>query len=129
MVVCHRGDGWGLARLKEKDFPVWVLSTEKNPVVQARCEKLDLPCVHGTEDKESILSSWLNEEGVDAQDIVFLGNDVNDVDCLRLAGCGAVVEDAHPDVFSAANLVLSTPGGEGAVREITDLIQEKLLIS
>ncbi|MCS3830030.1 N-acylneuraminate cytidylyltransferase [Salinibacter ruber] len=129
MVVCHRGDGWGLARLKEKGLPVWVLSTEKNQVVQARCEKLDLPCVHGTEDKEAILRGWLNEEEIDAQDIVFLGNDVNDVHCLRLAGCGAVVEDAHPDVFSAANLVLSTSGGEGAVREITDLIQEKLSIS
>lgn len=128
MVVCHRGDGWGLARLKERGLPIWVLSTEKNPVVAARCEKLDLPCVHGTDDKEGILRDWLNENDVDPDHVVFLGNDVNDLDCLRLAGCGAIVSDAHPEVRSAANLILDTPGGEGAVRELTDLIQEKLAI-
>lgn len=126
MVVCHRGDGWGLARLRERGLPVWVLSTEKNPVVRARCEKLDLPCVHGTDDKETILRDWLDDEGIKAQNAIFLGNDVNDLECLRLVGCGAIVEDAHPDVRPSANLILSTSGGEGAVRELTDLIQEKL---
>jgi 3-deoxy-D-manno-octulosonate 8-phosphate phosphatase KdsC-like HAD superfamily phosphatase len=56
---------------------------------------------------------------------VFLGNDVNDQECLRLVGCGAVVADAHPDVIPSANLVLSTDGGEGAVRELTDLVKQR----
>jgi len=125
MVVCHRGDGWGLSELKERGLPIWVLSTEKNPVVQARCDKLDLPCMHGAEDKKALLTHWLADRDIDPEHVVFLGNDVNDQECLRLVGCGAVVADAHPDVKPSANLVLSTDGGEGAVRELTDLIKQR----
>jgi N-acylneuraminate cytidylyltransferase len=125
MVVCHRGDGWGLSVLRERGLPIWVLSTEKNPVVQARCDKLDLPCMHGAEDKKALLTHWLADRDIDPEHVVFLGNDVNDQECLRLVGCGAVVADAHPDVIPSANLVLSTDGGEGAVRELTDLIKQR----
>jgi N-acylneuraminate cytidylyltransferase len=125
MVICHRGDGWGLSELRERGLPIWVLSTEKNPVVQARCDKLDLPCMHGAEDKKALLTDWLSDRDIDPEHVVFLGNDVNDQECLRLAGCGAVVADAHPDVKPSANLVLSTDGGEGAVRELTDLIKQR----
>jgi N-acylneuraminate cytidylyltransferase len=125
MVVCHRGDGWGLSELTERGLPIWVLSTEKNPVVQARCDKLDLPCMHGAEDKKDLLTNWLADRDIDPEHVVFLGNDVNDQECLRLVGCGAVVADAHPDVIPSANLVLSTDGGEGAVRELTDLVKQR----
>ncbi len=122
MVVCHRGDGWGLSELRDQGLPIWVLSTEKNPVVQARCDKLGLPCMHGAEDKEALLQDWLSERDIDPTHVVFLGNDVNDQECLRLVGCGAVVADAHPKVKPFANLMLTTNGGNGAVRELTDLI-------
>jgi N-acylneuraminate cytidylyltransferase len=125
MVVCHRGDGWGLSELRESELPIWVLSTEKNPVVQARCDKLDLPCAHGVEDKKSLLTGWLADRDINLEHVVFLGNDVNDQECLRLVGCGTVVADAHPDVKPSANLVLSTDGGEGAVRELADLIKQR----
>ena len=125
MVVCHRGDGWGLSELRERGLPIWVLSTEENPVVQARCDKLDLPCMHGAENKKALLTNWLEDRDIDPEHVVFLGNDVNDQECLRLVGCGAVVADAHPDVKPSANLVLSTDGGEGAVRELTDLIKQR----
>ncbi len=124
-VVCHRGDGWGIAGLKEEGLPIWVLSTEKNPVVKSRCDKLDLPCVHGAEDKKSLLTDWLADQEIAPEHLVFLGNDVNDKECLQLAGAGVVVADAHPDVKSYADLVLSTNGGQGAVRELTDLIQKR----
>nr|WP_272505596.1 acylneuraminate cytidylyltransferase [Salinibacter ruber] len=122
MVVCHRGDGWGLSELQDRGLPIWVLSTEKNSVVQARCDKLGLPCMHGAEDKKALLQNWLSERDIDPAHVVFLGNDVNDQECLRLVGCGAVVADAHPKVKPFANLMLTTNGGNGAVRELTDLI-------
>ncbi|MCS3783583.1 acylneuraminate cytidylyltransferase [Salinibacter ruber] len=129
MVTCHRGDGWGLSELQEAGLPIWVLSTEKNQVVQARCDKLDLPCMHGAEDKRALLTKWLSDRHIDPEHVVYLGNDINDRECLRLVGCGAVVADAHPDVLSSANLVLSTNGGQGAVRELTDLIQKQYVNS
>lgn len=56
---------------------------------------------------------------------VYVGNDVNDLECLQAVGCGVVVSDSHPDVFSAARIVLSSPGGRGAIRELAGLIFEQ----
>ncbi len=124
-VVCDRGDGWGLARLRDAGIPMLVLSTEQNPIVQARCAKLGLPCQHGLDDKLAVLQAWLGVRGIPREGVVYLGNDVNDLACLSEVGCGVVVADAHPDVLRAARIQLTRPGGQGALREIADLIQQR----
>ena len=125
-VVCNRGDGWGLGQLNELGVPTLVLSTEENPVVQARCDKLGIACIHGLEDKLAALMSWLEAKKIDASQVVYVGNDANDLACLEAVGCGVVVSDAHPQAQAAARIVLSRPGGHGAIRELCDLIVEKM---
>jgi YrbI family 3-deoxy-D-manno-octulosonate 8-phosphate phosphatase len=125
-VWCHRGDGWGLSHLKKHGFPIAVFSTEANPVVAARCRKLGLECVQNLENKGAALEQWLRERQINAANVIFVGNDVNDLDCLKLVGCPVVVADAHADVLGAARLVLETRGGHGALRELADMIEEKL---
>jgi N-acylneuraminate cytidylyltransferase len=90
--------------------------------VEARCRKLGLPFLQGVLDKRSALEEWLSRQGVPPAQVVYVGNDVNDVECLRWVGCGVVVADAQPEARAAARLVLRRPGGRGAVREIVDLI-------
>lgn len=124
-VVCNRGDGWGLARLREAGLPMLVLSTEQNPIVQARCGKLGLACRHGLDDKLKVLDAWLAERGIPHDGVVYVGNDVNDLACLSAVGCGVVVADAHPDVLSAARIQLAGRGGQGVLREISDLILQQ----
>lgn len=121
-VVCDRGDGWGLAQLKRLGVPVLVLSTEENLVVQARCRKLGLECVQGVQDKLTALMEWLRQRNMDASEVIYVGNDVNDLACLQAVGCGVAVGDAHPDAKAAAGAVLSAPGGAGAIREVSDLL-------
>jgi N-acylneuraminate cytidylyltransferase len=125
-VRCSRGDGMGIWLLKRAGLPIIVLSTETNPVVQARCRKLKIECIHGLEDKAAVFSQLLRERGLDPSTVVFLGNDVNDLGCLRLAGCALVVADAHPAAKAEADLVLSHPGGHGAVRELCDALLAQL---
>lgn len=125
-VVCSRSDGWGLTELKKLGLPILVLSTEKNPVVEARCRKLGIDCVQGIEDKWSALAHYLSQRSLDPSQVVFVGNDVNDLACLRAAGCGISVSDAHPLAQAASKIILSARGGEGAVREVTDMIGQKL---
>jgi len=125
-VLCERGDGWGIAQLKKTGLPILILSTERNPVVQARADKLGVPCLHGLDDKRRALEAWLDERGFKQQDIVYVGNDANDLPCLALAGFRVAPSDAHPSVLPLADLVLQHPGGKGAVREICDLIREHL---
>jgi N-acylneuraminate cytidylyltransferase len=125
-VVCDRGDGWGLAQLKRLGVPILVLSTEENPVVHARCDKLGIACLHGIQDKLTDLTAWLRAKRIDISQVVYVGNDVNDLACLRAAGCGIAVGNAHPRARAAAKMVLSAPGGQGAIREVAELIEEKL---
>lgn len=125
-VVAHRGDGWGLSRLKKTGLPILILSTETNPVVQARADKLGLECLHGYERKAPALERWLAEREIDPRRAVYVGNDLNDLECMQQVGCAVAVADAHPDVLRRADLVLSRPGGDGAVREICDLILDQL---
>ncbi len=125
-VLCDRGDGLGLACLKKLDVPILVLSTEVNPVVKARCDKLGVVCKHGIQDKSAALLKWLRDRGIDASQVIYVGNDVNDLACMQAVGCGVAVSDAYPQIQAAARIILSAPGGRGAVREIAELIQQKL---
>lgn len=125
-IIADRGDGWGVAQLKQHKLPVLVLSTEKNPVVQARCDKLGIACIHGVNDKWPRLQDWLAERHINPAQVVYVGNDLNDLACIQRVGCGIVVADAHPKVRPAAQVILDNPGGSGAVREVTDLILQHL---
>jgi YrbI family 3-deoxy-D-manno-octulosonate 8-phosphate phosphatase len=125
-VACSRSDGMGLARLRNLGLRMIVLSSERNPVVQSRCLKLKLDCLQGLEDKKAALQSWIQQNGLNKDNVIFLGNDTNDSECLMEAGCGVVVQDAHPDVKKLARIILTRGGGNGAVRELTDQIELKL---
>ncbi len=121
-VWCHRGDGWGIARLREAGIEVMVISTEENPVVAARCRKLNIPCVHGVNDKLSVLRKLAQDRGLAAGRIAYVGNDVNDLSCLQWVGLPCVVADAMPEVKRVARYITTKRGGEGAVREVADCI-------
>ena len=105
---------------------VVVLSTEKNPVVAARCRKLCIPCHQGIDDKAATLRMLAVQHEVDLSEVIYVGNDVNDLACLGLAGCGVAVADAHPSVLAAADLVLKRPGGRGAVRELCERLMQHM---
>jgi N-acylneuraminate cytidylyltransferase len=125
-VICDRGDGWGMAQLKKLGILILVLSAEENPVVQVRCDKLGIACMHGVQDKLAALMEWLREDKLDATQVVYVGNDVNDLACMQAVGCGVAVSDAHPHVKAAARITLSMPGGQGALRELVELICQRL---
>ena len=120
--VCSRGDGMGIGQLKKTGIPLLVLSKEPVPIVMRRCEKLGLECLHGVDHKLPLLDRWLADHGVTREQTVYMGNDINDIECLAAVGCGVVPADAHPDVLPVANLVLDFPGGRGAVRQLCDLV-------
>ena len=121
-VRCNRADGWGIARLRERGVQMIVLSTETNAVVEARCRKLGMPCHHGISDKAAYLTTLIAERQIDPSRVAYVGNDVNDLGCLRIVGLPVAVADSHPEVLQAASAVLTRKGGEGAVREFCDLM-------
>jgi 3-deoxy-D-manno-octulosonate 8-phosphate phosphatase KdsC-like HAD superfamily phosphatase len=65
---------------------------------------------------------WLEARGIPPEETIYVGNDVNDVECLRAAGCGVCVADGTEEAREAADLVAPIRGGEGVVRFLCDLI-------
>ncbi|MBL4845602.1 MAG: acylneuraminate cytidylyltransferase [Planctomycetes bacterium] len=121
-VSCSRSDGMGISLLRASGVEVFVISKERNPVVRARCEKLGIEFLQAIDDKLPVLQALVSERGYERAQTVFVGNDVNDVECLEWVGCGVAVADAHPRALAAADLVLERSGGQGAARELADRI-------
>ena len=121
-VRCVRSDGLGLQALTSLGVDTIIISTETNPVVGARSRKLAVRCIQGCDDKRTALERVAAELAVTLQETAFVGNDINDVDCLRAVGLPIVVADAHDDVVPHAVYRTKAPGGHGAVREVCDLI-------
>ncbi|MFG2195165.1 cytidylyltransferase domain-containing protein [Streptomyces sp. NPDC048639] len=122
MVAVHRGDGLGIAALRRSGLNMLILSTEQNPVVAARARKLRLPVLHGIDRKDLALKQWCEEQGIAPERVLYVGNDVNDLPCFGLVGWPVAVSGAHDVVRGAARAVTSTPGGNGAIREIASWI-------
>ncbi len=121
-VRVSREDGMGVSLLRRAGIPMLILSTEVNPVVRARADKLRVPVLHGIDDKESALRSWAEQNAVALADIAYLGNDVNDLPAMRIVGWPVAVADAHPLVREEARVVLTRRGGDGAVRELVERV-------
>jgi len=125
-VFCNRADGLGIDLLRDAGLPMIILSTEANAVVAARGRKLKLPVVQGCRDKGTSLKQYLAEHGIDPRHVVYVGNDVNDLDCLAMVGLPVAVADAVPEVLAVAKWILSRKGGDGAVRELCDAVWRAL---
>jgi YrbI family 3-deoxy-D-manno-octulosonate 8-phosphate phosphatase len=119
-VWCNRSDGWGIARLKDAGLQVVVLSTETNSVVAARCKKLSIECVQGAADKLSALQTMAKQRSLTRDQIAFVGNDVNDLDCMRWVSVPIATADASVEVHAISRLTTKQSGGQGAVREVAE---------
>lgn len=123
-VLCSRGDGMGIGLLKGAGIPVAVLSKEVNPVVGARCRKLGIPHLQGIDDKLVEFRRMVAERGLDLAEVAYMGNDVNDLECMQAAGVAIAPADSHPEALRSAALVTTAIGGFGAVREVCDVLLE-----
>ena len=121
-VVCSRGDGFGIGLLLKSGVEVVVLSKEPNPVVGARCRKLKIPCIQGCDDKLPALQKLAAERKLGPDQVAYVGNDLNDLECLGWVGNPIAVSDALPEVKAVSHRVTRALGGHGAVREVCDAI-------
>jgi YrbI family 3-deoxy-D-manno-octulosonate 8-phosphate phosphatase len=121
-VVCDRSDGMGISMLRKAGVPMVIISTERNPVVAVRGAKLQMDVLQGIDDKLPTLEKWASENDLTLDHLAFIGNDINDVECLEGVGLGVVVADAYPLAVAASDMQLSRDGGRGAVREFADLV-------
>ena len=120
MVSCSRADGLAFDVLRRIQKPAYIISTEKNPVVTARANKLKIPVLQGIGNKTECLKELIDREKFDLKNILYVGNDLNDYLVMQLCGYSACPADSHSKIKSVSSIILSTNGGDGIVRELLE---------
>ena len=121
-VVVNRADGLAVSAIKKMQIDQIILSTEENPVVKRRADKLKIPCIQSVENKKEALEKYIRSIGVDRKRVLYIGNDINDLEAITYVGYAIVPCDAHPAVKRESAIVTEARGGEGVVRELLDML-------
>lgn len=118
-------DGLGIFLLSKVGIKTIFLTAKDSPIVHQRAKDCAVEeVIGGILPKEKVLSEITKKYKVKEEEICFVGDDVIDLEFMRRIGLAVAVEDAHPDVKREAGYITTRKGGEGAVREVVDLILE-----
>lgn len=118
-VVCSKTDSAGL-HLIRGTINIMVLTGEKSPCVKKRCDKLNISCYQSNNKYNFIMTNNLPLD-----EILYVGNDLNDLECINFLPMTACPNDAVPEIIRAAKFVTKKNGGNGAVREICEWIKHE----
>lgn len=122
MKAFHVQDGYAIAHvLPEKGIVPVIITGRSSKIVERRAAELKIQHLHqGVSDKLSKLREVAGELGIGADEIAYIGDDLNDLDCIRYCGLTACPADAVPEILNAVDYVCERNGGRGAVREFID---------
>ena len=116
-------DGMGIALLREAGIKTAIITGEDTRIVVNRAKKLKIDYLYkGVKDKLPVLKSIAEQEGISMDEVAYMGDDLNDIECLEAAGMGITVRDAAEAAKNAADIVVRSAGGQGAVREAVEYI-------
>ncbi len=119
----HTRDGMGIKLLQKAGLITAIITQESTKIVMRRAQKLTIPEVHqGAFDKLTVLKDLIARHGLTMEQVAYIGDDVNDLQALAAVGFSACPADGVPQVQKTVRYICKKNGGEGAVREIADLI-------
>jgi len=118
-------DGMGIKLLQRAGIITAIVTQERTKLVARRGEKLMMPEVHqGIMDKLSLVREMAERHGLSMEEVAYIGDDVNDVETLKAVGFSASPADGMPQAIAVVDYVCDKKGGEGAVREMIEMILE-----
>jgi YrbI family 3-deoxy-D-manno-octulosonate 8-phosphate phosphatase len=116
-------DGMGVARVREVGVAVAIISGEDSAIVHARAAKLKIDDVFcGATNKRLAVEELCSRHGLELAEVAFIGDDLNDLPALECVGLPCAVADAAEPVQQVARYVTSRRGGDGAVREVCEML-------
>ncbi|MDC1450359.1 HAD hydrolase family protein [Candidatus Thioglobus sp.] len=121
-VTCSRSDGLAFDVLRKLNKSVYILSTERNSVVTARANKLNIKAIQGVSNKVKSLSEAAKKDNFEMQNVLYVGNDLNDYKVMQSCGFSVCPSDSHQKIKEISDIILETTGGNGVVRELLENI-------
>lgn len=122
-VSVNRSDGLAISKIKMLGIEQIIISSELIPIAKKRAQKLQIKCIHGAANKKQILMDYLNEVNLELKNVIFIGNDINDFDVMKIAGWPICPMDAHKSIRKISKIIIKRYGGDGIVRELYDLLK------
>ena len=122
-VFVNRGDGLAVNIINGMGIAQIIVSTETNPVVMARAKKLNIPLMQSVADKKKVIERYLEKNKIRKENVIFVGNDINDKEAMEFVGIPVAPADADIAIKKIAKIVLSAKGGCGVVRELLDKLK------
>jgi len=118
-------DGMGIKLLQRAGLITAIVTQERTKLVARRAEKLAIPELHqGVMDKLSCVRDMAGRHGIELSQVAYIGDDINDLEVLKAVGFSAAPADGMPCVTGVVDYICRKKGGEGAVREIIEMILE-----
>lgn len=124
-VFVNRADGLAVSAIRMLGIKQIIISTEKNKIVKARADKLQIGMIQSADDKRKVLSKYLKLKRINPENVVYIGNDLNDLPAMKLVGWPIAPADACREVKNIAKIVLGKKGGQGVIREVFDMLENK----
>jgi 3-deoxy-D-manno-octulosonate 8-phosphate phosphatase (KDO 8-P phosphatase) len=116
-------DGMGIKLLQKAGLITAIVTQERTRLVARRAEKLAIPELHqGVMDKLSVVRDMAKRHGISLSQVAYIGDDVNDIEALKAVGLSASPADGIPQVLDIVDYRCRQKGGEGAVRELAEMI-------
>jgi 3-deoxy-D-manno-octulosonate 8-phosphate phosphatase (KDO 8-P phosphatase) len=116
-------DGHIIRYLKKAGILVGIISARDSSVVNRRCNELGLDfCHQGILDKASVFEKLVKHYKLRSKETAYIGNDIDDLPVLRMAGLSACSSDCFEYIKSQVSVVATARSGRGVVREIADLV-------
>lgn len=118
----HTKDGFGMKAIMQAGIEIAIITGRQSNIVENRMKALGVSHIYqGIENKLSLYQSLLSDLNLQKDEVAYIGDDVVDLPVMLDCGLGIAVFDAHPLVLQSADLITTTKGGFGAVREVCDL--------
>jgi 3-deoxy-D-manno-octulosonate 8-phosphate phosphatase (KDO 8-P phosphatase) len=116
-------DGMGIKLLQRAGIITAIVTQERTKLVARRAEKLAIPELHqGVMDKLLLVRDMSARYGLTLSQVAYIGDDINDLETLKAVGFSATPADGMPQIAAAVDYICKKKGGEGAVRELTEMI-------
>lgn len=117
-VFVNRSDGLAVSYFKKMRIKQCIISTETNPVVSKRAEKLKIPCYQGISNKLEEIKKLLTNSNLHMDDVAYVGNDLNDLEVMQYLPNTFCPKDSHPEILKVAQHTLKSSGGEGVIMDL-----------
>jgi len=118
-------DGFALEYAIKKRYKICVISESGSEAIGKMLDALGIKEVYFyAESKLAALEKFVIDHEVDIHEILYMGDDIPDLDCMKAVGIAVCPQDAVPEIKNISHYITSANGGEGCVREVLEMVMK-----